>query len=75
MGLSSGCLEEGTGEVFSWVGSEGRMVLPVFPLGVVGRLRGAEDGLILIFRRGGGEVVVWRGFHPPDCMTGLVNFG
>ena len=40
----------------------------------VGRLRGSEDGLI--FKTGeGGEVVVWRGFHPPDCMTGLVNFG
>ena len=40
----------------------------------VGMLRGSEDGLI--FKTGEGEeVVVWRGFHPPDCMTGLVNFG
>ena len=68
MGSWSDWLEEDAGAVFSWVGKEGREV--------VGRLRGAEDGLILIFRRGGGEGgVVWRGFHPPDCMTGLVNFG
>ena len=62
-------MEEEAGEVFSWVGKEGREV--------VGRLRGAEDGLTLIFsRRGSGEEGAgWRGFHPPDCMTGLVNFG
>ena len=51
-------LEEEVGEVFSWVREEGGEV--------VRRLRGAEDGLTLIFRRGGGEGVVWRGFHPPD---------
>ena len=43
----------------------------------VGRLRGSEDGLTLVFRTGGGDCVVrrGRGFHPPDCMIGLVNFG
>ena len=57
-------MEEEGGEVFSGVGKEGREV--------VRRLREAEDGLTLTFRRGGG---VGRGFQPPDCMTGLVNFG
>ena len=59
------------GEVFSCVVKEGRRETEV-----VGRLRGAEDGLTLTFRKGGGEEGAgWRGFHPPDCMTGLVNFG
>ena len=59
MVLCSDWLEEEAGEVFSWVREEGREV--------VRRLRGAEDGLTLIFfRRGGGEGVVRRGFHPPD---------
>ena len=60
-------MEEEGGEVFSGVGKEGREV--------VRRLREAEDGLTLTFRRGGGEGAGWRGFQPPDCMTGLVNFG
>ena len=52
-------LEEEAGEVFPWVREEGGEV--------VRRLRGAEDGLtLIIFRSGGGEGVVWRGFHPPD---------